>query len=1098
MSVPNSMTNWNTVIGRVINFTGWDFPISEPCMPPRPWSFVQCKAQDVVGLQLGNLGLEGTLPSQLSQLEKLRYLNMKNNSIKGPIPETWTSSGSFPYLTTLQLQENLLTGSLPALIPGGDSIISLNLSVNAFTGFLPEGWNSKNISVIDLSDNQISGPLPNTWGEDGLMSNLSTVVLFQNQLSGSIPLSWMNPTWSSELIPQVLLMPGNQGLCGVVYPLSIDLLFRTSAPTSTGTPYPSAEEANGTSVPVDRGVYPTINSWLTWSNLFGKTPGLSVRTDVLLTNSMGSCLQTCSGRPPTATIKTNAFALALERNISLLDLVAVNPELQQPWENVPGNTLTLPCYVPGHGPENLGSDAAWNKFAGGNQAPLSGGVGAMLAGAAVQGSLQRYVYTLLPNGEGCCPPYKGSELPYNDNNTMNPSVTVQEPVWWMVDIGTSLPIELLHFTTGDENSGLDIYIGDDDSDIFLNTAVATDLTVGFSQTTIVDVNSTASGQFVILYAGFQNQGNLSLVNMQVYPAVSNAAANLQLIFSSPGNGTINPLNGDCVVLRPDSRGSIWGTIDLGFVSVVGAVSLDLVYDEGGDERIGRTPEVMSFVTLSFPSRGPVLPDAVAGACSSDPKRLLPGSTRVNMPCNQEGRHMTFRISNVDIMDASISICNVGVYIRTELPTDPLNPDVPSSGLSTGAITGIVIGSIVGVLALVAVAVYILFRKRTRETKIVSKEEYGTPSSPSYVKAAKLDKMQDSAENGSNGLHGSPDGSTVFDPSGTVLCKQSSVASSLEEFSGWNVVKWSDLKLGEKLGAGSFGEVWTGTYLQTRIAIKRLLTRRCGNGSGRGGSGNAASSPTADALEYDEVSAYLLEALQKEAGLISSLRHPNIVQFLGVCLKPPCILMELCARKSVDEVLAKALQNPKTSSLSWLRLLSMANDAAKGMLYLHSMTPPIVHRDLKSPNLLVDANWRVKVSDFNLSRAAAQDSRVSSLTVTNPRWLSPESLRGEEAGLPADVWSMGVVMWELATWHIPWEGYNPFTIITMIQSEKKTLPIPDPKTLPAGMLAGWDEYVSLMKDCWKYKPSQRPTMEQVVTRLRKLLALEAKRVNGMNV
>ncbi|EFN51103.1 hypothetical protein CHLNCDRAFT_14990, partial [Chlorella variabilis] len=100
---------------------------------------------------------------------------------------------------------------------------------------------------------------------------------------------------------------------------------------------------------------------------------------------------------------------------------------------------------------------------------------------------------------------------------------------------------------------------------------------------------------------------------------------------------------------------------------------------------------------------------------------------------------------------------------------------------------------------------------------------------------------------------------------------------------------------------------------------------------------------------------------QEAGLLAALRHPNVVNFLGVCHLPPCILTEYCSRGSLAEVLIRARQSARLAAeLTWRRRLAMALDAALGMLYLHNRPAPIVHRDLKSPNLLVEESWRVKV------------------------------------------------------------------------------------------------------------------------------------------
>ena len=95
--------------------------------------------------------------------------------------------------------------------------------------------------------------------------------------------------------------------------------------------------------------------------------------------------------------------------------------------------------------------------------------------------------------------------------------------------------------------------------------------------------------------------------------------------------------------------------------------------------------------------------------------------------------------------------------------------------------------------------------------------------------------------------------------------------------------------------------------------------------------------------------------------MASMRHPNVVMYLGVCLQPPCVVTEYCARGSLNDVFKRARATPALAAqLDWGRRLNMVLDAAKGMMYLHSSEPPVIHRDLKSPNLLVDKHWRLKV------------------------------------------------------------------------------------------------------------------------------------------
>lgn len=294
---------------------------------------------------------------------------------------------------------------------------------------------------------------------------------------------------------------------------------------------------------------------------------------------------------------------------------------------------------------------------------------------------------------------------------------------------------------------------------------------------------------------------------------------------------------------------------------------------------------------------------------------------------------------------------------------------------------------------------------------------------------------------------------------------------------FNDVSASEFQLLRPIGQGSFGQVFAARYYETTVAVK-MLTHK------------SAPSP-ASTLQSEA----LLRSLSREASLMSRLRHPNVCQYLGACTDPPCLLMELCTKRSVDIIMAAAVADAKVAKqLSWGRLLSMALDAAKGMVYLHSRSPPIAHRDLKSANLLVDAQWHVKVADFNLSRETGLESGSSIVAITNPRWLSPEVLSGQPGRLPGDVWAFGTVLWEMATWRLPFEMMNPFQIITHVQSHPTSsgLDVPDPGDLPAGPFPGWPQYAELMQACWRRDPEARPKFEGVAQSLRALLAGELKR------
>ncbi|XP_052621961.1 probable serine/threonine-protein kinase SIS8 isoform X2 [Lactuca sativa] len=152
------------------------------------------------------------------------------------------------------------------------------------------------------------------------------------------------------------------------------------------------------------------------------------------------------------------------------------------------------------------------------------------------------------------------------------------------------------------------------------------------------------------------------------------------------------------------------------------------------------------------------------------------------------------------------------------------------------------------------------------------------------------------------------------------------------------IAWEDITLGERIGLGSYGEVYRGDWHGTEVAVKKFLDQ--------------------------EVTVESLEEFKSEVGIMKRVRHPNVVLFMGAITRAPhlSIVTEFLPRGS----LYRLIHRPN-NQLDIRRRLRIALDAARGMNYLHNCTPVIVHRDLKSPNLLVDKNWVVKVCDFGLSR-----------------------------------------------------------------------------------------------------------------------------------
>jgi len=198
-----------------------------------------------------------------------------------------------------------------------------------------------------------------------------------------------------------------------------------------------------------------------------------------------------------------------------------------------------------------------------------------------------------------------------------------------------------------------------------------------------------------------------------------------------------------------------------------------------------------------------------------------------------------------------------------------------------------------------------------------------------------------------------------------------------------------------------------------------------------------------------------------------IRHPNIITFMGFCAEKPdiCIITEFMSRGSLYDI----LHNPSIIFDNY-HMRQFCLDTCKGMAYLHNVSH-IIHRDMKSHNLLVDQNWIVKVSDFGLSRTIEDHITNKTLTACGtPCWTAPEVLRNEKYSFSCDVFSFGVCLWEMITRQDPFPGRAPFQIVIDVGSKGLRPEIPE---------TCHSFYKSVMEKCWNEDSNQRPSFEQVV-------------------
>ncbi len=258
------------------------------------------------------------------------------------------------------------------------------------------------------------------------------------------------------------------------------------------------------------------------------------------------------------------------------------------------------------------------------------------------------------------------------------------------------------------------------------------------------------------------------------------------------------------------------------------------------------------------------------------------------------------------------------------------------------------------------------------------------------------------------------------------------------------IPYNELQIGEKLGAGGFGVVHKGTWRFQNVAIKELLEEK--------------PSPAAAA------------DFKNEMQVMAKLRSSNVVQFYGCVLGNPkyCIVMEYMPKGSLFNLLRS------NQTLDWSTRYKMTLDMACGLAFLHAEN--ILHRDLKSLNVLLDEHYHAKLTDFGLSKVKTETrTTTKNQSVGSEGWIAPELTDPDGVYTQkSDVFSMGITMWEIATRKIPYEKAQSRAMIPfwMAQGKREDIPTDCPPKI-----------AHLIKWCWDTDPSKRPTAAEAVKYLR---------------
>jgi hypothetical protein len=283
----------------------------------------------------------------------------------------------------------------------------------------------------------------------------------------------------------------------------------------------------------------------------------------------------------------------------------------------------------------------------------------------------------------------------------------------------------------------------------------------------------------------------------------------------------------------------------------------------------------------------------------------------------------------------------------------------------------------------------------------------------------------------------------------------------------------ELRLLRELARGGFGIVHEAQWRGQLVAVKVMMER-------------------ADSADGKGVDASAFAEFRREVHFMIGLRDTNIVCLLAFALDPRALVMELVLGGDLYTYLHKS---PLEAPLDEPLRLKVAWDVAAGMRYLHGVNPPVVHRDLKSPNILLashDAEAVVvaKVTDFGLSvrdfGGAVRDG--ADRAVTNPTWLAPEVLLSNSFTTASDVYAFGLVLWELQTRAHPWEA-EAFQFMYQLEDAitKGRRPL-----LP---LDAEPKLAELTARAWAANPHERPTFEELCGAIARVAAQRAPHIHA---
>lgn len=251
-----------------------------------------------------------------------------------------------------------------------------------------------------------------------------------------------------------------------------------------------------------------------------------------------------------------------------------------------------------------------------------------------------------------------------------------------------------------------------------------------------------------------------------------------------------------------------------------------------------------------------------------------------------------------------------------------------------------------------------------------------------------------------------------------------------------------------LGGGCFGKVYRGNCRSVEVAVKVPMRQK--------------------------LSKRAYEAFKKEVEIMSKIYHPNVCLFMGACTEPGNIRIVTELMKGDLESLLRGKEEIPLSVR-----VKYAKDCAMGMAWLHANNPPLIHRDLKTANMLYDEGMKIKVCDFGLSQFAEHHETYDREPKGTPLYMAPEVMLKGAITNKVDIYSFGIILWEILTRKEAFQNhsdYDEFVEAVCTHGERPPIPLSCPPKLKR-----------LMQECWQASPEARPTFAEIVPRIDEVIA-----------